>query len=101
LHEYPDNQCEIAAIVVDETYTNLGIGKKIISYLMEKAAKLNHKAVFVLTTHTSDWFLQLGFTPATIADLPEQKQQDYFKRKRNSRILRYPLSENNETFPDD
>ncbi|HLV32493.1 MAG TPA: amino-acid N-acetyltransferase [Chitinispirillaceae bacterium] len=97
LHEYPDGQSEIAAIVVDEMYTNLGIGKKVISYLMDKAAKQHHKAVFVLTTQTSDWFIQLGFTPAKITDLPLSKQQD-FNRKRNSRILRYQLSENKTSF---
>ena len=73
IHTYKD-QGEIAAIVVDEMYANLGIGKKMIDYLMEKAAQLKLKMVFVLTTQTSDWFSQLGFTRGSISDLPREKQ---------------------------
>jgi amino-acid N-acetyltransferase len=93
LHIYSDKQAEIAAIVVDDVYSKLGIGRKMISYLMEKAVSLHLKAVFVLTTQTSDWFSQLGFTEANIADLPAEKQQIY-NYKRNSLILRYKLSKN-------
>lgn len=91
LHGYPDRQAEIAAIVVDEMYSKLGIGRKMISYLMEKAIQMHFKAVFVLTTQTSDWFSQLGFTEAKISDLPFEKQNSY-NYKRNSLILRYKFT---------
>ncbi|NLD98957.1 MAG: amino-acid N-acetyltransferase [Fibrobacter sp.] len=91
LHVYPDGQGEIAAIVVDDMYANLGIGKKIISFLIERAINLNLKYVFVLTTQTSDWFSQLGFTQAQLSDLPKEKKVHYNKN-RNSLILRYKLS---------
>lgn len=90
LHIYKDKQAEIAAVVVDEMYSKLGIGKKMISFLIEKARSLNLKAVFVLTTQTSDWFSQIGFTEATLSDLPPEKQQNY-NFKRNSLILRFKL----------
>jgi amino-acid N-acetyltransferase len=93
LHLFSDKQAEIAAITVDEMYSKLGIGRKMISYLMEKAISIHLKAVFVLTTQTSDWFSQLGFTEATIADLPPEKQQLY-NYKRNPLILRYKLPKN-------
>lgn len=90
LHIYPDKQAEIAAIIVDEIYSKLGIGRKMISYLIEKAVLLRLKAVFVLTTQTSDWFSQLGFTEAKVEDLPSGKQHTY-NYKRNPLILRYKL----------
>jgi amino-acid N-acetyltransferase len=93
LHIFSDKQAEIAAITVDEMYSKLGIGRKMISFLMEKAVTIHLKAVFVLTTQTSDWFSQLGFTEATIADLPVEKQQLY-NYKRNPLILRYKLPKN-------
>jgi amino-acid N-acetyltransferase len=90
LHVYQDQQAEIAAIVVDEMYNSLGIGKKMISFLIEKAITHRLKYVFVLTTHTSDWFSQLGFVQADITELPPEKQAHY-NHKRNSLILRYKL----------
>ena len=91
LHVFPDRQGEIAGVVVDETYKNLGIGRRMVSYLIERATLMKLKAVFVLTTQTSDWFSQLGFSEGKIADLPEAKASTY-NRSRNSLILRYKLS---------
>jgi amino-acid N-acetyltransferase len=91
LHVFPDRQGEIAGVVVDETYKNLGIGKRMVSYLIERATAMKLKAVFVLTTQTSDWFSQLGFTEANVDDLPEAKAKKY-DRGRNSIILRCKLS---------
>jgi amino-acid N-acetyltransferase len=91
LHVSSDRQGEIAAMVVDETYKNLGIGKRMVTFLIEHAAANKLKAVFVLTTQTSDWFSQLGFTEAKFSELPREKQKTYDK-KRNSLILRYKLS---------
>jgi amino-acid N-acetyltransferase len=91
LHLYDDRQGEIAAVVVDESYENLGIGRKIIGYLIDRAAALRLKAVFVLTTQTSDWFEQLGFAEATASDLPPQRSKSY-NRKRGSLILRLRLT---------
>jgi amino-acid N-acetyltransferase len=91
LRVYNDRQGEIAALVVDEMYANLGIGKRMITYCIERATAAKLKAVFVLTTQTSDWFTQLGFTQGKVADLPRERQKSYNK-KRNSLILRYKLS---------
>lgn len=90
LHLFNDKQGEIAAIVVDQIYANMGIGKKIIAYLIDSAIHLQLKAVFVLTTQTSDWFTQLGFSKAVVTDLPVQRQESY-NPKRNSLIFRYQL----------
>jgi amino-acid N-acetyltransferase len=91
LHPYSDRQGEIAAMTVTETYKNLGIGQRIVNYLIEQAAAQKLKAVFVLTTQTSDWFSQIGFTEAKVSELPREKQKAYDK-KRNSLVLRYKLS---------
>ena len=91
LHCYNNRQGEIAAIVVDETYESLGIGEKIISYLVDRAITLRLKDVFVLTTQTSDWFAQLGFTEATVTDLPPERKKTY-NQKRKSLILRRRLT---------
>lgn len=93
LHKY-GQQGEIAAIVVDEMYINAGIGKRIISYLMEKAYAMKLKQVFLLTTQTSDWFSQLGFVQGNISDLPKEKQKSY-NYDRNSLVFFYKFPRNN------
>ncbi len=88
LHVFPDRSGEIAGIAVDKMYANYGIGKKIVSILLEKAAELNLSKVFLLTTHTADWFLELGFVEGSIEALPLEKKAAYNKA-RNSLILVY------------
>ena len=88
LHRYSEDLAEIAALAVDQKFVHLKIGGKIVSYLLEQAEKEGLKQVFVLTTQTSDWFQTLGFEPAEVADLPNEKRVQYNK-DRNSRILMY------------
>jgi len=90
LHVYSDNQAEIAGIAVDAPYSNLGIGQKIVSYCIEKAAHMKLKRVFVLTTQTADWFSKLGFTETTFDNLPEERRLTY-NIKRRSLILTHKL----------
>ncbi|GBU22370.1 amino acid acetyltransferase [Fibrobacteres bacterium R8-0-B4] len=96
LHTFPVRQGEVAAIVVDEKYASRGIGKKMVSYLIEKATRMKLKSVFVLTTLTADWFKQLGFVEADVKDLPEEKRGKYNKG-RNSLVLMYQISPQRET----
>jgi len=83
---------EIAAIAVDHTYTGLGIGKRILSFLVDRARSLNIRNLYVLTTQTADWFLQFGFIEGGIQDLPANKRKDY-NRLRNSRVLLLDLED--------
>jgi amino-acid N-acetyltransferase len=91
LHVFPDKSGEIAGIAVDKMYTNYGIGQKLVAFLLERAAGLNLDKIFLLTTHTADWFLELGFTEGTFEDLPIEKKAAYNKA-RNSLVLVYNLS---------
>jgi amino-acid N-acetyltransferase len=95
LHIFPDKQGEIAAIVVDENFASRGIGRKMISYLIEQATKMKLTSVFVLTTQTADWFKQLGFAEVGVDSLPQEKRGKY-NRSRNSLVLKYPISPHRE-----
>jgi amino-acid N-acetyltransferase len=77
---------EIAAITVDRTYKGFGIGKRILSYLADRASRSGIKHLYVLTTQTADWFQQFGFKEGGVQDLPADKRKDY-NRLRNSRVL--------------
>ncbi len=85
LHRYSDGSGEIAGIAVDTRYDRLGIGFKIVSYLVEVARREGLKRIFVLTTQTSDWFQRLGFVDADLDQIPPERRERY-DRRRNSRI---------------
>ncbi|MDR0307912.1 MAG: amino-acid N-acetyltransferase [Chitinispirillales bacterium] len=92
LHVFSEeNTGEIAAIVVDEIFASRGIGRKMMSYLIERAAKMKLDSVFVLTTQTADWFAELGFVISGVDELPKTKR-DKYNRSRNSLILKYAIS---------
>ncbi len=90
LHTYSGNQAEIAGVAVDETCAHIGIGPKIISYLIDRANSRKIASVFVLTTQTSDWFEKLGFVHDDISSLPE-KRRELWTPVRNSKVFRIKL----------
>ncbi|MCL2722288.1 MAG: amino-acid N-acetyltransferase [Treponema sp.] len=77
LHYWGESQSEIAAIATDPNYTDLGLGRKIVGFLIEKAKKLKMSRVFALTTQSQDWFESLGFKEVSVDSLPEQKRSVY------------------------
>lgn len=91
LHIYEGQQAEIAAVAVDEAFSNIGIGPKLIEYLLEKAKSLQLKSVFILTTQASDWFQKLGFEPTKIQTLPEARLHKLLQSNRGSKPYRIRL----------
>lgn len=87
---YPGRIGEISAVAVDQKYIKLGIGGKLINYLIERAEEKELLRVFLLTTRTSDWFENIGFRQGDHKDLPVEKQKNY-NCNRNSNILIYDL----------
>ncbi len=81
---------EIAGVAVDQTYSSFGIGRRLVSYLVERARDAGVRRLFVLTTQTADWFLQLGFQDSGVEVLPPERRRLYNQR-RNSRVLTLEL----------
>lgn len=92
LHIYDKTQAEIAAVAVDETYSHIGIGPKLVGYLIEKAKAINLESLFILTTQTADWFESLGFKESVLETLPLERKAKWTK-ERSSKIYRLPLCE--------
>lgn len=91
LHIYDREQAEIAAVAVDESCSHIGVGPKIIQYLIEKAKSINLKSVFIMTTQTADWFEKQGFVPDDISTLPEERRK-LWNPKRGSKLFRLKLN---------
>lgn len=90
LHVYDKNQAEIAAVAVDEAFAKLGIGYKMVDFLLKRAKKIKAKSVFLLTTKTADWFEKFGFSADEISSLPE-KRRAIWNPARGSKVYRLPL----------
>lgn len=90
LHIYDRTQAEIAALAVDETCAHIGIGPKMIEYLIEKAKTVSIESVFILTTQTADWFEKQGFVADSIDTLPERRREKW-NPKRGSKLFRLNL----------
>jgi amino-acid N-acetyltransferase len=89
LHIWED-QGEIAALAVDSAYADMGLGSRMVRFLIQRARKKNIRRVFVLTTKTQDWFEALGFTESDPDSLPETRQKTY-NSGRNSKIFALEL----------
>jgi len=90
LHEWGGSQGEIAAVATDPNYSDLGLGRKIVGFLIEKAKKSRLRRVFVLTTQSQDWFESLGFKESSVDSLPEKKRKIY-DQSRKSKVFALEL----------
>ena len=57
-------------------------------YITAKAHELGIGRLFVLTTRTAHWFQERGFAPASIEDLPMEKQRLYNYQRRSKVFLK-------------
>jgi amino-acid N-acetyltransferase len=81
LHDWGEGQAEIAALTAGPLYSDMGIGRRIVRYLLERATKQGYRRVFVMTVSTQDWFESLGFRETPIDTLPEEKKRRYTKER--------------------
>ncbi|MDR3146893.1 MAG: amino-acid N-acetyltransferase, partial [Treponema sp.] len=81
LHDWGEGQGEIAAITTDSAYADMGLGRRIVRYLIDRAKKQGLRRVFILTTRAQDWFELLGFKECPVESLPERKRRSYDKAR--------------------
>ena len=89
LHKYDDGQFEIAAVAVDEAYSHIGIGPKLVESLVQKAKSCGAKSVFIMTTQASDWFEKIGFAEDKIDSIPDERKK-LWSPERGSKVYRLP-----------
>lgn len=92
LYPYTDSanksakMAEVACVATHAQYRDSGRASLLLAHLEKLAKKAGIKKLFVLTTQTAHWFLEKGFAPAKIDQLPAKKQQLY-NYQRNSKIF--------------
>ena len=68
----------------------MGVGVKLIQYLLDKAKQQKLKSVFILTTQTADWFEKIGFQQDIIENVPKIRK-DKWNKERGSKVFRITL----------
>ena len=91
LYAFPEEKVgELAALAVHPDFRREGYGEALMSEVEARARRLKLTELFVLTTRTSQWFLERGFRNAAIGDLPKMKQALY-NYQRKSQVYRKAL----------
>jgi len=80
------NSAELACVATRKDYRRNGWADRVLRYSENRARALGLESIFVLTTRTAHWFLERGFRPGEIDDLPNQRRELY-NFQRNSRVF--------------
>ena len=89
LHVYPEQKKgELACLYVSSPHENLGIGKKLVQYVVNKAREMQLAELFALSTQAFTYFQSKGgFAEGTPEDLPSARREKYDQSGRKSKVL--------------
>ncbi len=91
LYPFPASKmAEMACLTVNPEVQTQGDGERILRHMENRARAAGYNKLFVLTTRTSHWFQKRGFVPASVEDLPKDRQKMY-NWQRKSQVLIKPL----------
>ncbi|WP_084005446.1 amino-acid N-acetyltransferase [Gilvimarinus polysaccharolyticus] len=84
---YPYGQvAELACVATHPEYRKGGRASQLLEQLERRAQDTGINTLFVLTTQTAHWFLEHGFVPGAISDLPLERQSLY-NYQRGSKVF--------------
>lgn len=84
---YPfGNAAELACMVTHPDYRKSGRASALLEQMEKLARQKNITTLFALTTQTAHWFLEHGFTPSDVSELPVDRQKLY-NYQRNSKVF--------------
>jgi amino-acid N-acetyltransferase len=86
INPYPGEKiAELACLAVNPFYRDGGRGERILSHIEKRAKERNFKTLFVLSTQTTQWFVERGFVEADVRSLPTERQARY-NHERKSKV---------------
>ncbi len=84
LYPFPQEALgELACLAVHPDYQREGRGDQLLNLIESQASHQGLRRLFVLTSRTAHWFQERGFAPATLHDLPLQRQSLYNYQRRS------------------
>ena len=91
LYPFPnDKAVELACLAVNPFYRDGGRGERILGFVEKRAKEKGFKTLFVLSTQTTQWFVERGFVESDVSKLPQEKQALY-NYSRRSKIYSKPV----------
>ena len=91
LYPFPnDKAVELACLAVNPFYRDGGRGERILGFAEKRAKEKGFKTLFVLSTQTTQWFVERGFVESDVSKLPQEKQALY-NYSRRSKIYSKPV----------
>jgi amino-acid N-acetyltransferase len=89
LYAFPEAKTgEMAAVTVHAEYQGAGDGERLLRRIENRARAEGLTRLFVLTTRTAHWFIKRGFAPATLDDLPVERQRLYNWQRRSQIFIK-------------
>ena len=89
LYPFPESKMgEMACLTVSPDAQTQGDGERILKHMENRARAAGLTKLFVLTTRTSHWFKKRGFVPATVDDLPKDRQHMYNWQRRSQVFIK-------------
>lgn len=88
LYPYGDEQAELACLAVHPHYRRFGCGALLVKRIEAKARAAGIRRLFVLTTATSQWFKERGFSVRTIEQLPDERRLLYNLQRRSNVLIK-------------
>jgi len=73
---------------VNPFYRDGGRGERLLEYAEGKARAAGLKSLFVLSTRTTHWFLERGFTESALESLPERRRAHYNYDRRSKVFIK-------------
>lgn len=86
LYMLDSETAELACLAVDNEHREWGYGERLMQAIEAKARANGIRRLYVLTTRTSHWFIERGYKPSTVEDLPDRKREMY-NYQRNSKVF--------------
>ncbi len=89
LYPFPAEQsAEVACFAIHPHYRSAGRGDRLLSAVEQQAQQMGIGQIFVLTTRTSHWFLERGFEPGHLNQLPNERQRFYNYQRRSKVFIK-------------
>jgi len=99
LYPYPqESMAELACVAVHPDYRDGGRGDRLLAHMEDLARVQGIDQLFLLTTQTAHWFMERGFVPGELKDLPMQRRGLY-NYQRNAKVFSKALPPAPSTRP--
>ncbi|HQE37999.1 MAG: amino-acid N-acetyltransferase [Zoogloea sp.] len=83
-----ERAAEMACVAVVPEHRRSGLGEMLLKRIETRARAIGVERLFVLTTRTSDWFRERGFSLAPPEELPRQKREMYDVSRRSKVFMK-------------